>query len=146
MREIRLAHELAWVFETSDEPTTIEGWTVDWADPARRNAVEYDGARYHRLPGYQKRDERKTASLEAAGWTVVRLREPGLPPAGGITVPVPHSGRIENVVVATLRSLATADATIGLLPRVQEYLARPHARRAHAAAAVIKGLRERQSA
>lgn len=43
--------------------------------PAWELIVEFDGYRYHRRPNALRTDQKKTAALTAAGWTVIRVRE-----------------------------------------------------------------------
>ncbi|MGB3286616.1 MULTISPECIES: DUF559 domain-containing protein [Mycobacteriaceae] len=48
-------------------------WTVDFAWPAYRVAVEYDGFDFHSSPEALRRDRRKRAALQDVGWTVLSL-------------------------------------------------------------------------
>jgi very-short-patch-repair endonuclease len=48
---------------------------VDFADRARRIAVEVDSERFHHGLVDRQLDDAKTSRLEAAGWTVVRIPE-----------------------------------------------------------------------
>lgn len=70
-------------------------WEVDalWRDA--RVAVELDSARFHDTLAARTRDARKTADLEAAGWTVRRYRSRHL------------TGAEANATAAELRTLLT---------------------------------------
>jgi len=50
-------------------------FSVDFALPARRIAIEADGAYWHSLPKQQRADARKDAYLTSAGWRVLRFSE-----------------------------------------------------------------------
>ena len=124
-REIRLAHELAWVFMCSAEPSRIEAaaeWSVDFASAEHRLVVEYDGANYHAREGYPERDQRKTADLMEHGWTVLRVRERPLLRLNAWDVLCSHSGRISPVVVDTLHSLTCLAPNIVEQSRAAQYL------------------------
>lgn len=52
---------------------------IDIVIPGLRVLVEYDGLHFHRHPDKVADDRRKTAELQAQGFSVLRLRERGLP-------------------------------------------------------------------
>jgi very-short-patch-repair endonuclease len=51
----------------------VAGWEVDAFWPAQRLVVEVDGYRYHSSRQAFERDRRKDASLQAAGYRVIRI-------------------------------------------------------------------------
>lgn len=51
----------------------VAGWEVDFLWPAERLIVELDGYRFHAGRSAFERDRRKTAELEDAGYSVLRL-------------------------------------------------------------------------
>lgn len=48
-------------------------WSIDFAFPSFRLAVEADGVYWHSLPAIQAKDARKDAWLSANGWTMLRF-------------------------------------------------------------------------
>ena len=55
--------------------------------PAWNLVIEFDGNKFHKTPEGHDKDRRKTATLEDAGWRVIRVRE-DLEPIGGRDVVV----------------------------------------------------------
>lgn len=51
----------------------VSRYSIDLAVPHLRLAIELDGVYWHSLPAIQAKDRRKTADLEQAGWTVLRV-------------------------------------------------------------------------
>ncbi|MBB4664352.1 very-short-patch-repair endonuclease [Conexibacter arvalis] len=79
-------------------------WEVDALWRAERLAVELDSARFHDTAAARARDVRKSAELEAAGWTVRRYRKRHLVGARG------------NATAAELRGLLGRAAADGAGP------------------------------
>ncbi len=111
--EVILAFELGTVFSGVDPdrhevevPNNPRPWNVDVVLEVEgyRVAIEYDGHHWHSSPDAKERDQVKTASLEAAGWTVIRAREEPLEPLG------PH-----DVVVSPRKWKEMVDAVMGAL-------------------------------
>lgn len=77
---------------------TRTAWTVDMTVQVDDTTVviEYDGAYWHRPEAKVLVDQRKTADLLRAGYTVVRLREDDLP-----SLAIDHPGYIELRVYST---------------------------------------------
>ena len=145
--EVRVAFELKEFFEfdVRDRRISIPGRKrceeVDIKIPAHRVVIEYDGAYYHQ--NRLDRDRAKTAALEAAGWTVVRMREATLPPVTGRDVLLPPRATVKQSVDLLLRQLS---ATLGLtLPSMGEYVSQPAHRRSSEADAYLRALLLRQS-
>ncbi len=46
---------------------------VDFAWPAQRLAVEYDGVDWHSDPDAMRKDRRRQAALQDIGWTVIAI-------------------------------------------------------------------------
>jgi very-short-patch-repair endonuclease len=55
--------------------TIIEGMEVDFCWPELRLAVEIDSWTYHGTRTAHRRDRRRTAALQLAGWTVLRFTD-----------------------------------------------------------------------
>jgi very-short-patch-repair endonuclease len=55
--------------------TIIDGMEVDAAWPELRLAVEVDSWKYHGTRTAHRRDRRRTAALQLAGWTVLRFTD-----------------------------------------------------------------------
>jgi len=104
--EIRVAHELAACLGVDLGVHRVRGhaqwWSADIVARAARLVVEYDGEYWHR--DKQDLDLRKTRDLEAAGWTVVRIRA-GLAELGDHDVVVSSRDTAHTVAVAVLRLL-----------------------------------------
>jgi hypothetical protein len=94
VEEIRLRHELLAAGVPIDithevhHPVTGRALMCDMAVPDWRIVIEFDGHRFHKFPDSHEKDRRKTEALEAAGWTVIRVRE-ALDPVGPNDVVVP---------------------------------------------------------
>jgi len=58
-------------FEILDRSGRV--WRVDFAWPARRLAVEYDGFDWHHDPEQWRQDRRKRAALREMGWTLLSI-------------------------------------------------------------------------
>ncbi|MFF4829721.1 zinc-ribbon domain-containing protein [Streptomyces sp. NPDC001312] len=74
--------------------------------------VEFDGARWHGMPGARARDAAQTARLEAAGYSVIRIREAPLASISTNDVLVPTNPSPYAAAAAALKQLRT----LGLLP------------------------------
>ena len=48
-------------------------YRLDLGWPERRVAVEYDGEEFHGTPEQRVHDERRRATLERCGWTVISV-------------------------------------------------------------------------
>lgn len=83
--------------------------------------IEYDGVRFH--ADIASRDRKQTAALNAAGWTVLRVRETPLQGLGGHEVFVTPTEPIKSVAVKVLRALENMGYTA---TRTDEYLRDPH--------------------
>lgn len=144
--ELHLAYEIAALFPDTHLDTTVpraqgagRPWTVDIAIPSLRLIVEYDGRYYH--DGKTARDQAKTDELTTQGWTVLRVREEGLPPV-----------REHNVTVTPAQHKGTADLTLRYMRDVlaaplsglDDYLAQPSLRNGDAARAEIRRRLEAQ--
>ena len=68
---IRVALELLGVGFTQEYP--FGRWSIDFAIPSRKVAIEADGDYWHTI--LAARDARRDATMNDAGWTVVRLAE-----------------------------------------------------------------------
>ncbi len=92
--EIRLRHELTAagvpieVEHTVIRPPKGRPLNCDMVAPTWNVVIEFDGNRFHKTPEGHEKDHRKTAALNAAGWTVIRVREE-LQPIGPWDVVVP---------------------------------------------------------
>lgn len=92
--EIRLRHELTAagvpieVEHTVIRPPNGRPLNCDMVIPAWNVVIEFDGNRFHKTAEGHEKDQRKTAVLTAAGWTVIRVREE-LEPIGPYDVVVP---------------------------------------------------------
>jgi rubrerythrin len=81
VEEIRLRHELlaAGVPIDPDHPVIHKEsgriLQCDMVCSAWGVVIEFDGNRFHKLPGSLEKDGRKTRLLTEAGWTVIRVRE-----------------------------------------------------------------------
>jgi G:T-mismatch repair DNA endonuclease (very short patch repair protein) len=144
--EIRLAHELASFFDIEIEDTRVQGavqtWSCDIVLRQQLIVVEYDGAFYHTGAERHERDLRKTADLEAAGWTVVRVRETPLPLMSSLDVSVSYS---DGVKAATNQVLHVLGPLAGLNPLIiQKYLNQSERANAEAATLFIDALKVRQ--
>jgi very-short-patch-repair endonuclease len=51
----------------------FQTWRVDFAWPACRVAVEYDGFDFHSSPEALRRERRKRAALQEVGWTMLSI-------------------------------------------------------------------------
>lgn len=93
---------------------------VDIISEKRRLLIEYDGVHFHR--NLVDRDTRQTLALEALGWTVVRVREEGLPPISRHNVFVrPQAGRL-SLTHEVLKHLVSIGLIHGAdVDRVNEY-------------------------
>jgi hypothetical protein len=97
--EVRLAYELSVVLPVNHRmdrivipdprrPNGERRISVDIAILTLRLVIEVDGSWWHRTK--ESKDRKKTAVLNAAGWTVVRVREQPLKPLHGNDVAVPQ--------------------------------------------------------
>lgn len=77
---------------------------ADIAIPSLRVVVEYDGSYYHARK--VKADREQTAALEAASWTVFRVREKPLPKLGGHEIFVSPTQPIKSLATDAIRGLA----------------------------------------
>lgn len=68
---VRIALEVLGVGFTQEYP--FRRWSIDFAIPKHRLAIEADGDYWHILAA--DRDAKRDATMIAAGWTVVRLPE-----------------------------------------------------------------------
>jgi very-short-patch-repair endonuclease/endogenous inhibitor of DNA gyrase (YacG/DUF329 family) len=68
---VRVALEALGVGFTQEYP--FRRWSIDFAIPERKIAIEADGDYWHAI--LADRDARRDAAMNAAGWTVVRLAE-----------------------------------------------------------------------
>jgi very-short-patch-repair endonuclease len=76
--ESRLEVKLARLLRTSLLPTPerqfpVGRYRLDFAWPERRIGCECDGFEHHRARLAWKRDRRRLAAIEAAGWRVVQV-------------------------------------------------------------------------
>jgi rubrerythrin len=123
-RETRLKFELVAVGLPVDlEPARI---VVEGRRPVRadivmssvRLVVEFDGSYYHATKA--RGDRIQTAALEAAGWTVLRVRELPLASLGGKEVFVTSTESIKSLARKVLEALAAIGHRA---PNLCEYLA-----------------------
>ncbi|MGV0813361.1 zinc-ribbon domain-containing protein [Mycolicibacterium boenickei] len=107
--EIRLRHELL----AAGVPIEVERAVItpqkgrplncDMVVPAWNVVIEFDGNRFHKTTNGHEKDRRKTAALEDAGWTVIRVRE-DLEPISGRDVVVPKfSSEVERAKAVLLK-------------------------------------------
>lgn len=71
---VRVALQALGVGFTQEYP--FRRWSIDFAIPEHRVAIEADGDYWHKI--LADRDARRDAAMNAAGWTVVRLSETGV--------------------------------------------------------------------
>jgi predicted nucleic acid-binding Zn-ribbon protein len=125
-RETRLKYELmASGLPVDAEPPRIavEGRrpvTADIVMSSVRIIVEYDGSYYHATK--TRSDRNQTAALEAAGWTVLRVRELPLSSLGGNEVFVTSTESIKSLARKVLEALAAIGHRA---PKLSGYLADP---------------------
>jgi hypothetical protein len=125
-RQLRLEYELAaaGLAVVHNHPAIpVPGRRPVRADivaPALHLVVEYDGVRFH--AELDRRDRSQTAALNAAGWTVLRVRELPLHGLGGHEVFVTPTEPIKSVSVKVLRALANMGYTA---ERLDEYISAP---------------------
>lgn len=68
---VRVALEALGIGFTQEYP--LRRWSIDFAIPKHRVAIEADGDYWHTI--LADRDAKRDAAMNAAGWTVVRLSE-----------------------------------------------------------------------
>lgn len=108
--EIRLRHELVAagvpieLEHTVIHPEKGRPLNCDMVAPAWNLVIEFDGNRYHKTAEGHDKDRRKTAALEDAGWTVIRVRE-DLEPIGRHDVVVPKFSSEVERAKAVIRQL-----------------------------------------
>jgi Probable Zinc-ribbon domain/Protein of unknown function (DUF559) len=108
-REIRLEYELQSAglpVVNNYPPIPVPGRRPVRADvviPDLHLVVEYDGVRFH--AELEQRDRAQTAALEAAGWTVLRVREIPFFGLGGNEVFVSPTEPIKSVALKVLGAL-----------------------------------------
>lgn len=108
-RQLRLAYELAAAglnVVHGHPPIPVPQRRPVRADivvPDSHLVIEYDGVRFH--AELDRRDRTQTAALNAAGWTVLRVREVPLPGIGGHEVFVTPTEPVKSVAVKVLRAL-----------------------------------------
>lgn len=93
--ETYLAHEMSAFVPVDLGRRTVrdltgKAWQVDIVIPDMQVIVEYDGAFWH--ADREEKDREKTAALEGAGWTVLRVREKPLPFLQGVRCVAGQSG------------------------------------------------------
>lgn len=137
--EITLAAELALFYPLAPERSRVEGATKRWqADVVLRDhkfVVEYDGYIWHR--DHETRDRAKTKDLEAAGWTVIRLREAPLHALSENDAAFPAC----NVKEAANQALLRLTEQLGYKPAgLDGYLAAHGLKNSQVAAAQIREL------
>lgn len=93
---------------------------ADIVVPELHLIVEYDGARFHAT--LDSRDRSQTSALDAAGWTVLRVRELPLHGLGGHEVFVAPAEPIKSVTIKVLRALAKLGYAA---ERLDEYISDP---------------------
>lgn len=109
-RETRLRFELAaaGLPVAHDYPSVVvtgrRAVKADVVVPDLNLVIEYDGFYYH--ASKSNADQAQTAALEAAGWTVVRVRERPLGSLGGREIFVSSTGPIKALTVEVLCGLA----------------------------------------
>ncbi|WP_245667060.1 zinc-ribbon domain-containing protein [Micromonospora sediminicola] len=93
----------------------------DLVDAEHRIVVEYDELTHQFSVD---RDRRLTQQMETAGYLVIRIREQGLPPVGGITItthaqedPEALGHRVAEALAATGRTLPPAEGVPTPVPR-----------------------------
>lgn len=110
-QELRLAFELAEHVALLFDNPVVHGATrrhrVDMFIPANQIVIEFDGAYWHR--DKHAVDMAKTQDLEAAGYQVIRVREPGLLPINTLDV-VAVGADTKNAATSVLRRLAEVGA------------------------------------
>jgi hypothetical protein len=108
--EIQLRLELEHVFgEVSDGAIRLSDGrklSCDIAFHERRVVVEYDGNKWHEGAQQISFDKAKTRSLEADGWTVVRVRERPLEPLSSRDISVPSGTTANSVCQAVVPAIA----------------------------------------
>ncbi|BCI83155.1 hypothetical protein MTY66_47800 [Mycolicibacterium sp. TY66] len=109
-RQLRLEYELAaagLAVAHGHPPIPVKHRRPVRADiviPSLGIVVEYDGVRFH--ADLDRRDRAQTDALNAAGWTVLRVRELPLHSVGGYEVFVSPTEPIKTVTVKVLQELA----------------------------------------
>ncbi|WP_442929099.1 zinc-ribbon domain-containing protein [Mycobacterium sp. MS1601] len=109
-REIRLKFELAAAglsvqhdYPPIAVPTRRRPVKADIVLPDIRLVIEYDGSYYHANKLLD--DQKQTAALESAGWTVLRVRERPLGSLGGHEVFVSPTEPVKSLAISILRAL-----------------------------------------
>ncbi|WP_235632199.1 zinc-ribbon domain-containing protein [Mycolicibacterium rutilum] len=146
--EIRLRHELV----AAGVPIDVEHSMIypprgrplncDMVAPPWNLVIEFDGNRFHKTAEGHEKDCRKTAALEDAGWSVIRIRE-DLKPIGQYDVMVPKFSSEVERAKAVLRRL---DQLGRRVTHHDEYLSTSEPWAAAAAAAEIQRPRPRSLA
>lgn len=125
-REVRLAYELAAVglpVQHNHPRIPVDGRRPVKADIVMSGLhliVEYDGSYYH--TSKTREDRNQTMALEAAGWTVLRVREEPLKSLGGNEVFVSSTDSIKSVTNKVLQQLVRMGINPG---RRRDYLQDP---------------------
>jgi hypothetical protein len=133
-KEVALRCELGEFFESAQDrshrvlPVHGKRHEVDVVLAAIRVIVEYDGARFHAGPERERRDRRKTQTLEEAGWTVIRVRETPLRLVGADDVTVRPWASVHQIAIAVLDRIAGLGHSVNGLEAYRATRAYPCAR------------------
>ena len=73
--ERSIAHELKKRKIKFCQEYAMTGWTIDFAFPDQKLAVEADGVYWHSLKNVIEKDKRKDKDLKRRGWTILHFRE-----------------------------------------------------------------------
>lgn len=109
--QIRIAYELiaAGIPIVLDHPKVpVAGRRAVAADmviPDFNLIIEYDGSHHHARPGSVDKDRKQSQYLEAAGWTVLRIRAVSIEPIDEYTIQVAGGASTKQIALATLRRI-----------------------------------------
>ena len=144
--QIRLAYELRAVglAVALDHPKIpVPGRRPVAADiviPERNLIIEYDGSHHHARPESWEKDRLQSQALEAAGWTVLRVRPESIEPIDQFSIKVSNGAPIKTTAVAVLRRIQSLGHPIGQLA---EYEADPELWASAEADVAVLNLRSR---
>ena len=119
--EIRLLTELMQLFPGVQHRSKLDGFEVDIAIPKLRLAIEVDGAYWHR--GSDLRDRRKNRAVEKLGYSILRVREYGLPAIARTDICLPKKNAHDAAVSMLLARVVNLTAVPpDLRGRIERYL------------------------
>lgn len=123
--QIRIAHELiaAGIPIVLDHPkvpvTGRRPVAADMVIPDHQLIIEYDGSHHHARPGSLDRDRNQSRLLEAAGWTVLRVRPEAIDPIDEYSIRVSNGASVKQICVLTLRRIRDLGYPVERLPEYE---------------------------